>query len=115
MVINPFQSLHYTNTQFFHAAGEAMDAKLVKDELEKGCVYDVVKQAAKDDDAPFTTQRFILYNQKKAPNHANIDFRASVGMGFFFPESQDVYGLPQRKYDFKLPTTEKSGPYRLFN
>lgn len=36
-------------------------------------------------------------------------------MGFFFPESDHVYGLPQRKYGFKLPTTEETGPYRLFN
>ena len=87
MVINPFQSLHYTNTQFFHHVGEAMDAKLVKDELEKGCVYEVIKEVAQDNNAPFTTQRFILENQKGAPNHHNIDFKASVGMGFFFPDS----------------------------
>ena len=55
MVINPFQSLHYTNTRFFHSIGEAMDPALIKAELEKGCVYEVVKEAAKDDNAPFTT------------------------------------------------------------
>ena len=40
-----------------------MDFKTVKDELEKGCAYGVVRQAASDANAPFTTQRFVLSNQ----------------------------------------------------
>ena len=35
-------------------------------------------------------------------------------MGFHFPMDH-LYGLPQRAYDLKLPTTEIFGPYRLFN
>ena len=54
MIINPFKSLHYTNRAFFHST-ESMDSKLIKDELQKGCVYPVIAQAAKDSYAPFTT------------------------------------------------------------
>lgn len=32
-----------------------MDSKLIKDELQKGCVYSVIQQAARDPYAPFTT------------------------------------------------------------
>ena len=54
MIINPFKSLHYSNRAFFHAA-ESMDSKVIKDELQKECVYPVIAQAARDMYAPFTT------------------------------------------------------------
>jgi mannosyl-oligosaccharide alpha-1,3-glucosidase len=36
-------------------------------------------------------------------------------MGFYFPETHHMYGLPERTYSHKLNTTEIIGPYRLFN
>ena len=36
-------------------------------------------------------------------------------MGFFFPDTYHIYGLPERKMQFQLSTTEDIGPYRLYN
>ena len=44
----------------------------------------------------------------------HIDFRQSVGLGFYF-ESKYMYGLPQRADQFLLKTTEKTDPYSLLN
>jgi len=35
-------------------------------------------------------------------------------MTFEYP-TQYLYGLPQRSFSFRLPTTETIGPYRLYN
>jgi len=44
----------------------------------------------------------------------NSDYETTVAMTFQFP-TDHLYGLPGREYSFNLPTTEESGPYRLFN
>ena len=48
------------------------------------------------------------------PMLVNFDYQTSVALGFFFP-TEHIYGIPGREFDFDLKTTEKSGPYRLFN
>lgn len=35
-------------------------------------------------------------------------------MSFEFP-TKYLYGLPQRAYNVRLPRTDESGPYRLYN
>lgn len=93
-----------------------MDPALIREALDKDCAYEVLRDIAFSvDDHPFTTQRFLMPQHRKLGLHSNIDFRSSVSMGFFFPESEHVYGLPQRKYNFTLTRTTQHGPYRLFN
>lgn len=31
------------------------------------------------------------------------------------PDTHHLYGIPERAYYHKLPTTEANGPYRMFN
>lgn len=58
----------------------------------------------------FSNHTYEVTNKEKW----NKDFKQSVSLGFYVPQKH-LYGIPERAFDFRLPTTEKSGPYRLFN
>jgi alpha-glucosidase (family GH31 glycosyl hydrolase) len=64
---------------------------------------------------PFDLTRFSHREVNKNKQKHLIDYHDSVSMGFFFPETHHMYGLPERAYSHRLPTTETNGPYRIFN
>ena len=55
-MINPLKSLHYTNSEYFQNRGDPMEPALIREELEKGCAYEIIRDIAFTmSDHPFTT------------------------------------------------------------
>ncbi len=46
----------------------------------------------------FQKARFNKEMQKETEKNYNVDYLQAIGMGFFFPETFHMFGLPERKF-----------------
>ena len=118
LIINSDRTLLVENTKFYH--GDPITSEdellpiLLSEELLTNPVHQVGHNINNTEDKfnSFTNER---YHNVQFTTKQNIDFKQSIGLGFFFPETEHMYGLPQRATNLRLNTTEIIGPYRLFN
>ena len=101
--VNNNDSLYVENTRFYHGVHTDNDDLQVNMEMTSDrCPYTVVAdiEKKKHSEVPhsnvFSKKRYHSGHNRLGAH--NVDFSSSIGMGFYFPDTFHMFGLPERKF-----------------
>jgi hypothetical protein len=96
LVINSDNTLLVENTKFYYGQEIENEIQAMPDFLKKELTTNLVHQTVQtiNQTDKFFSFRDERYHPVQLVTKQNIDFKQSIGIGFFFPETDHLYGLP---------------------